>query len=1135
MLLPGIGLAVLYWILEAFMDSVFHKGDFVSRLFPADANELWMRGVILALLIAFIGYIQLMVRRRGTEERLHDSEQRLQSILDNTAAIVYVKDAQGRHLLVNRQFETLYHVSREQALGKTDYDLFPKEVADAFRANDQRVMEAGTPLEFEEVAPQDGVMHTHVAVKFPMYNSDGELYSVCGISTDITDLKQTEKQRAEDRFQSLVRNSVDIIALLDAEGTILYESPSVERLQDQKQGSRIGKNIFRDPVTHQDDVAGLRSFFDEVLRNPNLNVPTEFRVRDAQGSWRHMEAIGVNLLDDPAVGGIVIDHRDITERKRAERALRESEARHRQSFEKNRAVQLLIDPESGEIVDANPAACEFYGYPFEELTAMKIVDINVLPARTVAGAMTAAASEQAPYFVFQHRLASGEFRDVEVHSSPIEGGKGTLLFSVIHDITERKRAEEALRASEARFRAVFEEAAIGMMLSDSDGHPLETNPALQEMLGYNTAEFRAMHVTDFTHPDDAETDAFLYRELRAGHRENYQIEKRYIRKDSRLLWGRLSVSLVRDVEGVPRFVIGMIEDINNRKVAEQAHRQTQGRYRRLVETSPEAVAVYDEGRVLYVNPAAVRLLGASGREDIIDRPMTDFIPPEYWNDVSARAQQVDDEGEQATLGEAKLVRTDGQVLDVEMALTTITYLDRPATQVIVRDITRRKALEDHLMYQAFHDPLTRLPNRTLFMDRLSQALAHTTRHHGLVAVLFLDLDRFKYINDSLGHEIGDQLLSAVAGRLQACLRPEDTAARLAGDEFTVLLNHIAGLSDATRVAERIKESLQTPFNLGGHEVIVSSSVGIAISAPGYNRPAELLRNADIAQYRAKSTGKAHYEVFDTGMDSQATEQMALEADVRRAIERGEFRLYYQPRVDLATGKITGVEALLRWQHPDLGIMRPAGFIGLAREAGLTLRIGRWVLKEACRQAVAWQEQYPEAESLSMHVNVYPSQFQYANIAEDVAQTLQETGLAAESLNLEVAESTLMEGVESVIASLHSLRDLGVKLTLDDLGTGLVGLSYLKRLPINGLTIDRTFVAGLGADPGDGAIVQAVITLARALNIQVTAKGMENAAQLSLLHGLGCVLGQGYYFSKPVPPEKLGKLLGEASDWRDRLG
>jgi diguanylate cyclase (GGDEF)-like protein/PAS domain S-box-containing protein len=544
----------------------------------------------------------------------------------------------------------------------------------------------------------------------------------------------------------------------------------------------------------------------------------------------------------------------------------------------------------------------------------------------------------------------------------------------------------------------------------------------------------------------------------------------------------------------------------------------------LLDLAHDAILVWDlhSGSIQFWNRGAQTLYGWAEAEVLGRTPQavlqTTF--PKPLADINAELVR-------SGRWEGELVHTRRDGSPVVVASRWALKLDRSGTPSAViginSDITSRKRAEAALEHQALHDALTGLPNRTLFGDRLERAVAHAERRQQLVGVLFLDLDNFKAINDSLGHQSGDALLVEVAARLESCLRAADTVARLGGDEFTILLEDLEDDAQAEQVAERIGQVLRDPFFVGEREVLISASIGLALSGPSRTNSEGLLRNADIAMYCSKVGGKARHSVFDSGMSALAVERVELETDLRQALALGQFRVHYQPILSLLDGQVTEVEALLRWDRPGHGLVGPTTFIPVAEETGLIVPIGRWVLEQACAQGATWQADFP-SEPLVVCVNLSARQFQDPGLLADIARALETTGLDPHRLKLELTESIAMHDIDATVAKLEALKAAGIQLAIDDFGTGYSSLSYLKRLPVDTLKIDRSFVEGLGHDMLDAAIVQTVVTLAKTLQLSVVGEGIESQAQAAQLRALGCHGGQGFLFARPEPAEVVTSLL-----------
>ena len=704
--------------------------------------------------------------------------------------------------------------------------------------------------------------------------------------------------------------------------------------------------------------------------------------------------------------------------------------------------------------------------------------------------------------------------------------------NVLATAIERKQSEVRLHLMERTVAS----SSNGIVITDAnqpDNPVIYVNPAFESITGY-TVEDVVGHNCRFLQGTD--TDPSVVTELRAAiqeQRECHVILQNY-RKDGSRFWNELYVSPVFDIEGYLTHFVGIQTDITQRQQALEALRQSEQRLNSILSSLDDVVwsASVNTFEMLYLNPAT---------ENVYGRPVSEFlensklwfevIHPEDKERVVSQMEALKEKG--SIEMEYRIVRPNGEVRWLYDRSRLVYTSDGTLIRIdgIDTDITERKRMEDQLLYDAFHDALTGLPNRALFMDRLKYAILRAKRRKDyLFSVLFLDFDRFKVVNDSLGHMVGDQLLIAIARRLETCLRPSDELARLGGDEFTILLDDIRDVSEATAVAEHIHQALKLPFNLNGYEVFTTASIGIALSATGYDRPEELLRDADTAMYRAKEHGKARHAVFDTAMYNCAVALLQLETELRWAIERQELQVYYQPIVSLTTGKIVWFEALVRWQHPEQGLISPAEFIPVAEETGLIIPIGQWVLRESCYQLRQWQQQFRSHPPLTISVNLSGKQFSQPDLVEQIDQTLKETGLSPGSLKLEITESGIMQNADSAAALLEQLKVLKIQLCIDDFGTGYSSLSRLHQFPINTLKIDRSFVSEMTDNGENAEIVQAIITLAHNLGMDVIAEGIETAEQLAQLRMLQCEHGQGYFFSRPLNSKTAEMLMATAPQW-----
>jgi diguanylate cyclase (GGDEF)-like protein/PAS domain S-box-containing protein len=746
-------------------------------------------------------------------------------------------------------------------------------------------------------------------------------------------------------------------------------------------------------------------------------------------------------------------------------------------------------------------------------------------------------------------------------------------------------------------RSMFDHATVGVFQTTPQGQYLQCNPALAHIYGYASPDELKSTVQDVRrqlYVDDDTRPRFVAMMDSDGQVRGF--EARVYRKDGSIIWISETARAVKDEQGKLLYYEGFASDITAAKLSEERLRESEERYALAVEGANDGVWDWNlrSGEVYY-SPRWRQMLGIPApltASDAIDTSRQPLLmsaqppaPQQPAGDASTagiagiaangigtaadwfdRVHPEDLESLQAAIGshregltphfavEHRMRRADGRYLWALARGTAVRDADGRPTRLAgsLSDVTVRKAAEDQLLRDALHDALTGLPNRVLFTDRLERVLARQGRDPNLsFAVLFLDVDRFKGINDSLGHVIGDQLLVSFAERLRACLRPGDTVARLGGDEFTILLEDTQGVQDAVYVADRILAALTTPFSLGQQEVFVTTSIGIALGGPAagagavagtiaggavattpsaYTRPQDVLRDADTAMYRAKAQGKSRHQIFDATMHTGALRLLQTENDLRRAMDRGELELRYQPVMPMNSGaggasrRVRGFEALLRWRHPQRGLIPPADFIPLAEETGLIIPIGRWVLNQACRQAAQWSVTFPHQE-IEIAVNLSARQFSQNDLLEQVTSALRNSELSAHRLILEITESVVMENPPTTISTLRRLKELGVQLHIDDFGTGYSSLAYLQRFPVDAMKIDRSFVARMSDGRENAEIVRTIVTLAHNLNLSVTAEGIETPEQMARLAELHCESGQGFLLGKPLEAAEATELIG----------
>jgi len=687
------------------------------------------------------------------------------------------------------------------------------------------------------------------------------------------------------------------------------------------------------------------------------------------------------------------------------------------------------------------------------------------------------------------------------------------------ELTERLHRDR----SDRRFRSLVQNSQDLIFIMDEHGRILFSTPSVEEILGYPEELVAVLDPTTVIHPDDLAGATEVMRNALTGESSTH-CEVRLLDATGTYRWFEAYARDLRDNPEIRGLVLNA-RHISDRKAAEARLARSEARFRALVQNSTDVVAVADDrGEFTYLSPSITPMLGYEP-DELVGTRLLDLLASDELEMAHAFSTMIDEPFDRRH-AEARVVAKDGARHVIEMTISDLRH--DPVVRGIVlnaRDISDRKALEHDLRHQAMHDDLTGLGNRSMFSLQVAKALDRVGSRSGSLAVLFIDLDDFKTINDSLGHAVGDELLKAVAQRLRTSLRSTDIATRLGGDEFVLLLEPADDETEVLKVAERILEVVRQPVVVGDRTITATASIGIAINHGRWMSAEVLLRNADMAMYLAKERGKARFELFEEQMHAEVSERLELKADLSNAVDLDQLLLYYQPIVDLERGQLEGVEALLRWAHPERGLLAPNIFIPLAEESGLIVSIGTWVLDRACRQLVDWSHNNGQGSNLSMTVNISVRQLEQPDFVDMVEATCRRRGVAPERLTLEITESTLMDDTELMARRLQELHEVGVRLAIDDFGTGYSSLGYVRRYPFDVLKIDRSFVAGIG-HAHDDEVVRAILDLAKTIGVRTIAEGIESAQQLEFLTLLGCDAGQGFYFSKPVPAHEIERHFDE---------
>jgi diguanylate cyclase (GGDEF)-like protein/PAS domain S-box-containing protein len=1076
--------------------------------------------ILFTTLLAAVLSFTVLRKREQLHSALSSSEKRYRLLFETSLAGLYRTTLDGRILDCNAAFCRIFgYASREEVLGSS--------VRAGLSLTDRDRFKDGLPSEndqsdFEQcLRRKDGsaVWVLNNATLLP--SEDGSEPVIEGTMIDISEGRKAEEDLR--RLAAIARCSDDAMISLTPEGTIQTWNAGAERVYGYRPEEVIGTPIAcLVSSCRANEFQGML----EQLRGTEI---MRFETEHVRKGGRK---IGIALTLSPRkdktgeIVGVSSIARDITDQKRVEEALRQSETQYRLLFDSNPLPMWVFARKTLMFLAVNDAAIRHYGFSRQEFLAMTIAHIR--PEADIPDLLKATAKRmhglQEPG-AWRHRKRDGAIIAVEIIAHDLDFQGIDAVFVAAHEITERKRSEEMLQNSENKYRVLFEDSADATWLMDEKGF-LDCNSAALQMFGYSASALM-LHPADISppnQPDGTPSRMAAEQKIAAAFLNGKErFEWLHQRRNGEVFPAEVCLTALT-LSGRP-MLLAAVRDITERKRAEEALLFKTSLLEAQAETTIDGILAVDESDHIVL---ANKQFGLNfGIPEELLRTRDDLVVLKYVTD-----QVHDPEAFVERIRYLKNHRNEKS--RDELRFKNGKFFDRYSAPLVdskgrnwgriwyFRDITDRKVAEERVEFLAYYDALTGLPNRTLLQDRLAQALAGARRQKTKVALLFLDLDRFKIINDSLGHAAGDFLLQGVAERLKKWARDQDTVARVSGDEFLIVLTAVKDLPDAAVAAERLLDAITPEFVVQGHSFNISCSLGISIFPEHGTDVETLIKNADAAMYCAKDNGRNNFRFFTEDMNTQVVERLTLENSLRLALEKKELFLMYQPQMDLATGKITGLEALLRWQHPELGLVPPDKFIRIAENSGLIMPIGEWVLRTACSQARKWQDEGLPAVPVA--VNVSAVQFRQEGFCGLVRRVLHEAGLAPQYLELELTESLLLSNADVMFSVFRELKAMGLRLAIDDFGTGYSSLNYLKQWPVSKLKIDRSFVRDVAVNADDAAITTAIISMAKSLGLKVIAEGVENEAQMSFLRTHQCNEIQGYYFSKPLSPDEVADKL-----------
>ena len=1066
-------------------------------------------GVLAALWIA----TTLLVWNPGRSQVM----KHLQSAFDQAPVGIAIVDVRGTVIHTNDAFATIMAMDQDALTGQRLRDLLGQEIWESIEAEGARVIRKEQPfISFErEFARADGKKVWLSIYSRLLHDATGGASYFVVQALDLTVPRETKHALdvSEARFRSIIENSGELMMIVDRDARLRYVNPIASEILEVDDGALVGR-ILADFISSSDRGPFLEHL-ERARRDPGRFV-TQDQLRINCSDIVYVEFRYSALEDTPGIHGIVIIGRVITEKVAADQQLRNSQARFSTIFHASPDAMMIVRQNDNLILDFNTGFTRLLGFTREDAIGQTEASLGLWRDETEREHILEELQENRECIdretLWTRKDGIEIYVEISLRYVEIDGELCTL--AVGRDINDRRTAEMAVKESEEKFSRIFADSPEGIVIIRlGDGVVIDINDFF-----LNTSEFSRDEVVG--HPVDdlpifanrkelAESTQILMTE---GSYQDYEFA--FMTKSQQTIPALVSATIV-ELGGEP-CALCIAKDIRAQRRAEEQLRQSEERFRSAFENTPIGMMlVYTDGIIFQANNFAAELL-AYDPNDLPGTHISRLVPSEERKSLQDTLDQLTQRGDNVHRAERRLWCQNGLEIWTNFHVVLQCADDGSPLYFIVQiaDITEMKHSQERMEQMAFYDTLTNLANRRLFSDRLEHAIQRSLRSGKSAALLYLDLDNFKRVNDTLGHEAGDELLREVANRLTRCVRRVDTVARPGGDEFTIPLYDINSPGDAGRVAEKILARSQEPITVLGQPLVVTPSIGITILPQDSVEPNVLTKNADLAMYRAKELGRNTYQYYSDDMNTDAVAHLKTENELRQALQRDEFELYFQPKVRLSDQKVVGVEALLRWNHPENGLTLPDEFLGIAEESGVIIDVGKWVIEQAC---LACQELAAHAQRpITVGVNISPRQFRDPDLVNTIRRCLRDTKLDAEQIELDITETMLIDAAETATTNLEQLHELGVRFAIDDFGTGYSSLNYLKKFPIDIVKVDKSFVSDIPASEDDLAITTAVIAMAHRLNMEVVAEGVETTAQVKFLLQHKCEFGQGFYFSKPRP-------------------